>query len=358
MEKIITNKFPSVYQAEIALMRAYELLSSEPEKAKDLLGMAKRTLSGSRSDKAAIYEARAYDYLGQLAEGRILIRALIKRGGLSQENLAHAIMVLAVLERETPSRSLETLKKINLEGLPAYLLGRIHTQFARRYRDLNHLDEARIEYSGALHFFEEIKDVRGIAHTLNNRAAIDAEFEDFERAHADVDRCLAITPKGDPFLSQFKDHKAQILNAERRFEEAETWAREALNLVEGKDCQRFIVESLCTLAESLAGQGQHDQARYTESLKLFDRAREVADNLDDNELRFKVATARKRTAEEYVRVRELEVCQLALMICHDSYRAAALKLGITHPTLISVLEKNKVRWKDKRPRSIMCNSSK
>lgn len=325
------------------LARGYLSLPRSPDAARDLLAKARRLLSGDLSHLAAVYEARAYEYLGQTSEGRILINAVLKEP-LGREVMAQALLVKAVFDAERPMRALSVLSKIDMKGLRPSLKGRVHNQRARMYKELRSFDKALIEYAGAVSFFKAAGDTHGVAHALNNQAAVERKLRLFDKAHRSVDRAMALVAANDPFLAHFIDHKAQIFIDECRFVEAEGWANEAVRLVEDRENISCYIESACTLAQALAGQGKQQ-----EGWRILHSVNAIAMGLDSNELLFKVRETQRTIAERFARSTEVELIELALKLCNGCVRGAAKKLDMTHTGIIKMMKRNNRYWKPKKP---------
>lgn len=329
---------------EGCLLNGYLIFEAEPEKAKGLFARAKESRDPDVVHQACIYDARAYEYLGQPDEGRILIRSLLDQNDLKPEYRAQALFVLAVLQVNTPKRALTTLNQINLTGLSAGLQGRIFMLRAKLQSDATNYIDALIEYAGAAAFFEDAGHVEGVAHVLNNRASVERKLGLFDDAHLSVDKAISMVPSDYPFLAQFLDLKAQIYLSESRFVEAEQVATSAVELVKDTDRRAVLCENLCTLGRACAG-----QQKYPVSMSVFSRAAEIAEQLDDPELLFKVTSARKESAEKFIEEAELQLAELALMISEGSQRTAAKKLGLSHTGIQKLLKRNSHKWKPGLP---------
>lgn len=340
---------------EALLARGYLCMASDPGSAKDLLAQSRRLLPTDLSHLAAVYEARAYEYLGQVAEGRVLINEVLKQP-LSGEVKAQALLVRAVFYMYAPMRALKSLEQIDLSGLGPGLKGRIHNQRARVFSELQRFDQALLEYAGAASFFEEAGDFAGVAHAYNNQAAVERKLLKFADAHESVDRALALATADDPFIPAFMDHKAQIFLQQNQTVEAETWARKAVALTNAAQQTASYIECTCTLAYAVAL-----QERYPEASLLFSEIYTLARSLDSNELLFRITAIRKQLAEDFAKRSELELMERALAITNGSYRGAAKLLNMTHPALIKALKQSRLSWKPKKPRSVIrkpCNTSR
>lgn len=337
---------PEDSSPEACLIKGYLILASRPDEAKDLMAKAQRSLDEEAANLAAVYEARAYEYLGQSEEGRILIKAVLERSNLSHELKAFGVFVLSLFQ--SPGRALKTLSEISLDGLAPALKARITHRRARLLSDDKEFDASLIEYAGAIAYFEEAGDRSGLAHTYNNMAGVYRRMKRFDDAHAANYRALALTNPTDTFLPNFLDHKAQILNDEGRYADAEKLARQAVQMVDGTQRASDLCENLCTLGKALAAQG-----KYLVASETLARAYSIGERLDSQELMFKATKARKECAEMSVNALELKMAELALRMCDGSYRSAGKMLETSHTALIKLLKRNSRQWKPKRPQSII-----
>lgn len=320
---------------EGCLLNGYLIYESEPERAKELFARAKESDDRDVVHQASIYEARSYEWLGQPDEGRILIRFLLEQNDLKSEYRAQALFVLAVLQVNTPKRALATLNQIDLAGLGSGLQGRIFMLRAKLQSDATNYLDALIEYSGAAAFFEEAGHVEGVAHVLNNRASVERKLGLYAEAHHSVDKAISMVSENYPFLAQFLDLKAQIYLSESRHAEAEQIATRAVELVQDTDRRAVLCENLCTLGTACAG-----QQKFALSFSAYSRAAEIAEQLDDADLLFKVTSARKQSAERFIKEAEVLLAELALKMSEGSLRAAAKKLDISHQGLMKLLKRN------------------
>lgn len=341
---------PDDTSPEACLIRGYLLLTSQPEKAKELLTKAQKSDDRDCASLAAVYEARAYEYLGQCDEGRILIRAVLDSPNLNAEIRALGMVVLSIFQ--SPGRAQATLREIDLDGLRPGLKARICTRLGRLLANDKEHDKAFIEYAGATTYYEEASDLKGAAHAHNNVASVLRRLGKYVEAHESVDTALR-TVGDDAARSSFLDQKARIFLEEQKFIEAENYARQAVEITEANDCPVGHCENLCTLGRALWG-----QRKYHPASEVLSRARSIAERMDSAELLFMAIGARRRCAEDFVKIADVQLAELALKICDGSYRAAGKMLNISHTAIIKQLEKNSRRWKPKRPQSIICKSLK
>lgn len=333
------------------LVRGALIYESDPETGKALFARAARSDKRDIADQAAIYEAKAYEFLGQPEEGRILIREALKRN-LNPKLRAHALIVSAGLHIHAPKRALRWLEKVCVDELSLGLAARFHTVRARAYRILGKLDMALVDYAGAVAFYEQAGHVAGVAHAYNNVAWVYRSLKRFAEAHESVDKAITLAAN-DPFCAVFFDTKAQIFLDEQKFDEAELLASRAVQLVRGTDRRGVLCEHLCTLGKAYAG-----QENYAPALITFTEAASLAEQLDDTELLFNVTSACKETAQKYVREADVQLAELAMRMTGGSLRTAAMRLGLTHTGVRKLLARSSRKWKPKIPQRSIFNTLK
>lgn len=117
---------------------------------------------------------------------------------------------------------------------PSLLKGKFHNQRGRVYRLLEQTDRAIVEYTSAIHFFEDSRNRRCQAIAANNLAGIYLETEQFSQAHEYANQAkLLFAELGDKtYEAQAWDQIASIYLAEDKFEQAETSINTGIGLVE------------------------------------------------------------------------------------------------------------------------------
>lgn len=336
MTRNLTKSSDYTDVTEKLLETGYGLLASDPDAARDVLARARRRLTGDKAVLAAIYEARAYAYLGQYEEGKILI-AEVLAGDLSKDLCAQALLTDAVLARNKPKEALGILESIDLVDLEPGLRARVHNQLARMYKELGAYDKALIEYSGAAAYFEEAHDLSGAAHVHNNKAGVFRLLKQFPLAHDAIDRALNLIEPGDSFIADFYDRKAEICNDQQNYVDGERFSKRALSLLRESDRYPVIAESLLTHAISLDGLGRH-----LESLKDLEQAELIGYRLEDQTLLFQAANKMWEVSENLLKQVHVKATQRALKVANNNLRKAAKLTNVSSQALREFIQTNKL----------------
>lgn len=334
------------------LVRGALVYESDPRQGKEFFAKAATSADPVIADQASIYEAKACEFLGQLDEGRKIIRDVLKRD-IDARLKAHALIVSAGLHVHAPKRALRALDRVDVKDLSLGMAGRFYTVRGRALRYLGEYDKALIEYAGAVAFYEQAGYFEGVAHASNNLAWVYRSLRRFEEAHDSVDRAISSIGSKDPFLAQFLDTKAQIFLDQKEFDKAAPVALRAVDLLRGSGRGGVLCEHLCTLGRAYAG-----QEKYEPAVATFANAAGIAEELNDPELLFKVTSARKEAAQKFVREADFQLAELAMRMNNFSTRAAAKKLGLTRQGLQKLLRRNSHRWQPKVPLKSICKPLK
>ena len=89
---------------------------------------------------------------------------------------------------------------------------------------------------------------------------------------------------------------------------------------------------------AIAGTGSHCQA-----LDELDRAEQICVELDNKESLFEVVKTRLEILQQSLPAIDRRLVELALEISDGSYRGAAQKIGISHPSLLNKVKKYGLR---------------
>lgn len=304
------------------LVRAIRLSNSQPEKAKDAICEISRRLEGEWKLRAEIALAYCYSYTGEVSEGLVVIKSVLtKAKGLMRDR---ALLAKGTLQINQPLRAKKTLAPLNFDS-PA-LQGKLHNQRARTYREMKqkkYNDLAIVEYSGAAYYFEQDNNLILSAIALNNQAGILRETKRYDEAHEAVDRAIQIFT-GTPYLPQSQDQKCRIFLAQRRAVEALALVGRSISLVDN-DRKEVLVECFVTKSLALA-----QLNRIAESFDVLGEAQRLAEYLNRDDLLLAVAQGRKTIFETLWSNADKSLVEMALQQSDRSYRAAAVKLGLTH----------------------------
>lgn len=257
--------------------------------ARDLITQS-ITFYESDGDSKKVAEARtelAYCYWreGSFDEARILFSEAIQKLTTEGNKRANALLGLSVVEwsssRFTEAVSILTKNAPLFEKITNHTLkGFYHNQLAMVLRGLVTADKKveqlkRIvkEYEKADHEFKLARNTIFRAMVKNNIGNILRQLSRFREAHEYLDhaRRLAASLRDRVRTAQVDQTRAEVMIAQRRFEEAERVARGAARSFEKAGRQCLLVEALINRGIASARLGRTDQAQYT-----LQRAVEIA----------------------------------------------------------------------------------
>lgn len=242
----------------------------------------------ARSDLALCYWRE-----GSYDEARDMLVGVIEEvRGSNNELLVKALLRKAIVEK-TAGRYIAALEIyreaaaiIEQEKAPAQR-GQLHNGLGTLLNCLGHaegredyIDRSLIEFAAASFHFEQAGHARYHASVENNLGFLYFTLGRFTEAHKHLDRArsLFLAIDDNVHLAQVNDTRARTLLAEGRLNEAERFARSAVNTLERGDEQALLAEALTTHGIALARMGTHPRART-----LLQRAIEVAETAGDLE---------------------------------------------------------------------------
>jgi len=146
--------------------------------------------------------------------------------------------------------ALETLREMApfLETADVRVQGTFYNTRARAHRNLNHLDEALTDYTGALALWQLCGDKNYEGAVSINLAELYLILGDIRQADQNAEHALRVLPKDSEYLCNAYDTKAKVLLADSQ-------ALKALNLI--------------TLALESAGNHEEWLRRFTETQTLI-----------------------------------------------------------------------------------------
>lgn len=319
------------------LAQGFSLMASRPEQAHDLLTKAERELSGEPAEWAAVYGARCYEFLGQFDEGLIVIRDVLKRVKFPGPK-AYGQYVRAIFTRNHRS-ALKILEAIKIDQANVSLQARVHNQIAVNCRQLKRHDRALVEYAGAAALFEEAGDLKGSAHAHNNRAGVLTELAQYAAAHESADKAISLIEKGDPFLADFYDQKAQILNAQGEYSNATYYSGLALKLLDGSSRYRTIAGCLVTRSRGLGGIGS-----YIEAINDLVKVEDIGLRLGDESLLFEAWNNIWELSEELVKYAHTKAVEKSLSVSNNNLKRAAKLMKVSRQAVRQFMKTNKLPY--------------
>jgi tetratricopeptide (TPR) repeat protein len=257
--------------------------------ARDLISES-ITFYESTGDVKKVAAARAelaYCYWreGALDEARIMFSEALEKLTIEGNTRANALLGLAVVEWSASRyrvglKILEDnaglFKKITNQTIK----GTYHNQLAMLHQELATSEKTDDYFQRALTEYENADDHFRLAHNnvfradvKNNMGMLLYELSRFKEAHEYLDqaRRLTLSRKDKVGVAQIDDTRAQVLIAERKFQEAEEVARHAVKVLGNSGYQCLLADALITQGIALARLGKREQAQFT-----FQRAIEVA----------------------------------------------------------------------------------
>jgi len=237
-------------------------LADAQEKAKDLLTEALRKFQ-SQGQHSKVCEAQyelglCYFRLGAYDEARVILDEALY--GLDEKNgelrakisIRRASIEIwtgryhdawAVLKESEPlvDNSSDAIKG-RLHGQKALVLRRLAT--AERRPD--YADRAIIEFTAAIHHYEEARHERYCAVNLNNLAMLLYQLGRSGEAHEYLDRATRVLArlKDEGLLAQVQETRARVFVAERRYREASGIIAEAIRTLENGGETALLADAL------------------------------------------------------------------------------------------------------------------
>ena len=295
-----TKGLPDDVKAELLLrsgaltgwLGSAKQISGAQELAKDLI-----------SESAAVFET--LELSEKVAEARVdLAICYWREGGLDEarvalqlvqddlkefqsEQMLRALLNSALVEW-TATRDQDALR-ICTEAAPLFdlssneaLKGKFHNTYGGVLKALgtsknreDYIDRALVEFTAASYHFEQAGHNRFLARVENNVGSLFATIGRFNEAHEHLTRAKALHLNvGDHGgAAGAEDTRAQAFLLEGRNEEAERFARRAVQVLRQGGEQTVLAEALTTHGKALARLKQTHVARAT-----LDQAVEIAQN--------------------------------------------------------------------------------
>jgi tetratricopeptide (TPR) repeat protein len=318
----LTGWAGSASQVGDAQERAKDLICRSIE-IFDQLGETSR-VAGARSDLALCYWRQ-----GAFDEARLILKNTLER--LAEDDLETSVIArirLGLLEKAA-GRYGDSLKAYT-EAAPLVessdnhaIKGTFHSELAGLLTRLGvaeeseaRIDRALVEYAAASFHFEQAGHLRFRASVENNLAYLLLRIRRFDDAHAHLDcaRRLWLELKDVKCVAQSDDTRARVLLEEGRLTEADAFARQSVNGLEGGGEQSILAEALTTHGVVLARLGKPAQSRTA-----FERAINVARDSGDPEGAGRAALSVMEELSEQTPARELaSVYQTAAELLEES----------------------------------------
>ena len=253
-----------------------------------------RTLGSEQKAAEALIElGYCYWRQGAFEEARVCLKeGLTKLTGDEGDLKATAMLRYAAVEKV--SQRLNDALRILSEAAPLFerssnytLKGRFHNELGTVLENLSraehrgdYIDQAFVEYTAAIYYFERAGHRRYQACVENNLGFLFSTVNKYNEAHEHLDfaQALLTSLKDSVHLSQVDETRARVFLAEGRAAEAEKLARIAAQTLERGGEQALLAEALRTWGAALARLGRVGQAG-----EVLKRAWEVAEQAGDLE---------------------------------------------------------------------------
>lgn len=290
------------------------------ETAKDLLssvGFGENEFT----DLAKYHLAAAYWHGGEAREALDLLRVI--------PDSFLKLLLKAIIE-DRAKLALKILDKAARFQVRAGLQARLHNERGKKLRKLGKLDRAIQEYEAAIYFFEQ-DESDCTPFVVNNLARVYLEYGEFRRAHQQVDKAIALLADDLPHLGQAYDEKSRIFLAQKKPGDAKRWSEKAVSVLRAAERREWLVEALITKAKAQRLLSQPCNAALHE-------AEEIGRYLQRDDLMIDVYALRTELAQDELEQWEKQLIRTALDVC-GSFRAAAERLGVSHPHISKLARK-------------------
>jgi tetratricopeptide (TPR) repeat protein len=258
-------------------------LSNSQEISKNLLTQARRKFLSlfdfEKTAECENYLALAYQRTGELTEAFDWLNESLSRTLPDHHPTrinSYVIETLLDIEGGKYTRVLRRCQELRIifENYASALdNGSFHNNLAIAHKNLGNTDEALKNLKSASVFFQKAGHDIYYGATENNLAQLLHKLGLFEEAHLCAEKARRIFEKiGDKMREGYSlETRAQIFAAERKFEKALKFVNGAIDLLEGGESYRNLVESYRTKIKILLGLN-----RLTEALTVMTAAHNIA----------------------------------------------------------------------------------
>jgi CheY-like chemotaxis protein len=214
-----------------------------------------------------------------LPEGNDEVKAiLLIRAGIIEERTQRLHEALRFYNEAAPL--IDRSEDHSLKGAFHNEFGLVFRRLATPENREDYLDRALIEYAAASFHFEQAENHRYLARVENNLGNLYFNIGHYKDAHRHLDRArhLFLELKDIGTAAQVDETRARTLLAEGHATEAERMVRSAVKTLERGGEQAVLAEALSTYGVVLARLGNYPRSRV-----LLERAIEVAQTTGDLE---------------------------------------------------------------------------
>jgi tetratricopeptide (TPR) repeat protein len=291
------SNLPPVVNAEVMLrcgtltrlLGTARNVAGAQEQAKDMLSEAARKFRAqgmpAKVSETQYELAMCYWWLGQHDEARVVLQEALKPLTDSDLELKAKILIRRTIVEAWENRyndALNILKEAEpvFESANDAIKGRWHGQRAIIYLKLaatehraDYADKAIIEFTAAIHHYEQAKHERYCGNNLNNLAFLLYKLGRYSDAHEHLDRAqLIFTKLKDPGnLAQVDETRARVLVAEKKYRDADRIISGVIKTFEQSSEAALLADALTVQGVVWARLGAHES-----SLNILRQAMKVA----------------------------------------------------------------------------------
>jgi tetratricopeptide (TPR) repeat protein len=296
-ERPDVKKLPPVTAAEVLLqcgvltgwLGSARKVSGAQEKAKDLLSESLRKFHSQGQFKKVAevqYElGMCYWRLGAYDEARVILEEALTELGEQDAELRAKVLIRRTIVEIWTGRYHDAWNILN-QAAPFFdscgeaIKGRWHGQKGLVLRRLataegrsDYADRAIIEFTAAIHHYEQAKHERYCATNLNNLAMLLYKLRRYGEAHEHLDRAqLIFTRLKDPGnLAQVDETRARVLVAERKYRDAERIIAGAIKTFDTNGESALLAE-----AQTVQGVAWARLGNFEDSLNILRQAVRIA----------------------------------------------------------------------------------
>jgi tetratricopeptide (TPR) repeat protein len=259
------------------------------EKAKDLLSEALRVFQSeglpTKASEAQYELGLCYFRLGAYDDARVILEEAFNHLGEEGAELKAMISIRRASVEIWAGRYYEARRVLEetksvFDDANDVLRGKWHGQIGLVFRRLattegktDYFDNAIIEYTAAIHYYEQAHHERYCATNLNNLAFLLYKLGRYTEAHEHLDRASRVLRRlrDDGLLAQVSETRARVFVAEKRYREANRIIADVIKTLEKGGEHALLADALAIQGVVWARLGFHES-----SLKAFRRAITIA----------------------------------------------------------------------------------
>jgi CheY-like chemotaxis protein len=143
--------------------------------------------------------------------------------------------------------------------------GLVLSQLIATEKRSDYADRAIIEFTAAIHYYEQARHERFCGASLNNLAFLFYKLGRYAEAHQNLDRAHSIFARlnDSGVVAQVDETRARVLAAEQRYGEAKTVIARAVSALEEGDEQALLADAMTVQGIVQARLGEYDESIVT-----------------------------------------------------------------------------------------------